>query len=457
MIGTVHSFGKCTLAAAVALALASRAQGGDGLPACVAGLEPVYAGARAAGERPWLADVDGDGRLDAVTLDSANVIRTYFGSAAGMAPPVWTQGPAYSFLEGVTDLDGDGKLDLVVATANHWNCSSNSLRIYWNSGSASAPFSDSAVSQLPMPPSAFCVHSEVIDFDGNGTRDLILTSMPYATWSQYPSRTYRNLGGRQFAVQSDFVWPRDLEQRGTEDYDGDGKADFLVLRKHGWADSLWGTYFYRGNGNGTFQAPIVNFASQRTVGGVAFRTGSPSGPRGGFAVYVGTAYSQALQLARWTGSSLEFAPLPVPAPYIARQAVDFDADGRDEMVLMGAEGTGLLGAMRIPAFGSQPEGVVQMASLPGFDFVFLAKAPGSAGEILAAAVSASSMVFLRSDCVRCLADLNADRTVDGSDLGQLLASWGPCAAGTCASDINADAVVDGADLGVLLNVWGTCQ
>jgi hypothetical protein len=174
-------------------------------------------------------------------------------------------------------------------------------------------------------------------------------------------------------------------------------------------------------------------------------------------VYVGTSYSQTLQLARWTGNSLEFAPLPVPAPYIARQAVDFDADGRDEMVLMGAEGTGLLGAMRIPAFGSQPEGVVQMASIPGFDFVFLAKAPGLAGEILAAAVSASSMVFLRSDCVRCLADLNADRTVDGSDLGQLLASWGPCAAGTCASDINADAVVDGADLGVLLNVWGTCQ
>jgi len=55
----------------------------------------------------------------------------------------------------------------------------------------------------------------------------------------------------------------------------------------------------------------------------------------------------------------------------------------------------------------------------------------------------------------CIGNLNADLVVDGSDLGVLLASWGPCAA-TCVADLNADAVVNGADLGIMLNVWGAC-
>jgi hypothetical protein len=44
--------------------------------------------------------------------------------------------------------------------------------------------------------------------------------------------------------------------------------------------------------------------------------------------------------------------------------------------------------------------------------------------------------------------------VDGSDLGQLLAAWGPCA--ECAFDLNGDGIVDGADLGEMLAAWGAC-
>jgi len=55
----------------------------------------------------------------------------------------------------------------------------------------------------------------------------------------------------------------------------------------------------------------------------------------------------------------------------------------------------------------------------------------------------------------CIGDLNTDRTVDETDLGTLLASWGACQA--CAADINDDGVADGADLGVLLNGWGPGQ
>ncbi len=54
----------------------------------------------------------------------------------------------------------------------------------------------------------------------------------------------------------------------------------------------------------------------------------------------------------------------------------------------------------------------------------------------------------------CTGDLNADRVVDGNDLGILLGAWGTCTG--CVADINADGFVDGADLGSLLNGWGAC-
>jgi hypothetical protein len=59
------------------------------------------------------------------------------------------------------------------------------------------------------------------------------------------------------------------------------------------------------------------------------------------------------------------------------------------------------------------------------------------------------------DTCQCLADLFADRQVNGADLGALLSQWGPANANT-ASDFNRDGVVNGADLGYLLSNWGPC-
>jgi len=53
------------------------------------------------------------------------------------------------------------------------------------------------------------------------------------------------------------------------------------------------------------------------------------------------------------------------------------------------------------------------------------------------------------------ADLNQDGTVDGADLGVLLAAWRPCPAGCCPADLNRDGTVDGADLGLMLAAWGS--
>jgi len=54
----------------------------------------------------------------------------------------------------------------------------------------------------------------------------------------------------------------------------------------------------------------------------------------------------------------------------------------------------------------------------------------------------------------CPADLDGSGTVDGADLGELLAVWGICV--DCPADLDGNGVVDGADLGELLAVWGIC-
>jgi hypothetical protein len=56
----------------------------------------------------------------------------------------------------------------------------------------------------------------------------------------------------------------------------------------------------------------------------------------------------------------------------------------------------------------------------------------------------------------CDADLNADGTVNGVDLSQVLAQWGPCT-GTCIGDIDDNGTVDGLDLAVVLAGWGSCS
>lgn len=49
-------------------------------------------------------------------------------------------------------------------------------------------------------------------------------------------------------------------------------------------------------------------------------------------------------------------------------------------------------------------------------------------------------------------DLNADSSVDGADLGLLLAAWGT---GGGPADLTIDGTVDGADLGILLSNWSS--
>jgi formylglycine-generating enzyme required for sulfatase activity len=57
----------------------------------------------------------------------------------------------------------------------------------------------------------------------------------------------------------------------------------------------------------------------------------------------------------------------------------------------------------------------------------------------------------------CMADLNGDRVVDGTDLAEVLAQWGPCGSReSCSADTNDDGIVNGVDVGTVLAAWGFC-
>jgi formylglycine-generating enzyme required for sulfatase activity len=87
----------------------------------------------------------------------------------------------------------------------------------------------------------------------------------------------------------------------------------------------------------------------------------------------------------------------------------------------------------------------------------LAHAPGVAHHAILRLLPAVLVALAIAPAARaqsCAGDLNGDGVINGADLGQLLAAWGPC--GSCAADVNANGVVDGADLGVQLGNWGEC-
>jgi hypothetical protein len=91
--------------------------------------------------------------------------------------------------------------------------------------------------------------------------------------------------------------------------------------------------------------------------------------------------------------------------------------------------------MAIPPGGSVTVGVIATTPVPG---------------VLPTSIAALGAVV--RDPEPCSSDLDGDGSVDGADLGRMLAAWGA----TGAADLNGDGIVDGVDLGALLGAWGPC-
>ncbi|MBC03150.1 MAG: hypothetical protein CMJ34_07585 [Phycisphaerae bacterium] len=68
--------------------------------------------------------------------------------------------------------------------------------------------------------------------------------------------------------------------------------------------------------------------------------------------------------------------------------------------------------------------------------------------------AAAAVAAVWNDEEPCFGDLNGDGSVNGGDLGFVIADWGACPG--CLGDLDGDGLVTGADLGLMISAFGPC-
>ncbi len=79
----------------------------------------------------------------------------------------------------------------------------------------------------------------------------------------------------------------------------------------------------------------------------------------------------------------------------------------------------------------------------------------NAAGIIACAAALMCAPLNQQASAQCLADVNLDHSVDGTDLTAILSTWGT-KGGSAGGDINGDGTVNGLDLAFVLSGWGGC-
>ncbi len=214
---------------------------------------------------PRLADLDGDGDLDALVgvFRTNNVDDTTvhaYENTGSTSSPVWTHKQAWELTAPTTyaypafaDLDNDGDFDLILGNKVGW------VVAYRNDDIGSGPvWTANSAWDMTGDVGGYAITPELADVDGDGDYDLFLGDA-----TNNKSHAYENVG-----TITNPVWNNNDswdvpggKSPAAADFDDDGDIDFLVGNGNGqdllgYQNSATRTYA----SSGTFESGIIDFA-----------------------------------------------------------------------------------------------------------------------------------------------------------------------------------------------------
>jgi len=210
--------------------------------------EFLHAPAHQTGLAPYeaaLADMDGDGDLDVVTVDlqdqEAGTVSVALNDGSGgfAAPASYPVGPGSAWLA-VGDLNADGRPDVVVSNSQAQD--SKAVTVYMNSGSGSLVSPHFLTASAAAQPEGI----EIGDWNGDGKADVAVALMMMAQ-----VKVFWGDGSGLFPtskVVSTGTTPRDLA---AADFDGDAHLDLVVT-------DVDGARVFYGSGTGFVAGPYLD-------------------------------------------------------------------------------------------------------------------------------------------------------------------------------------------------------